>query len=45
MHYFLCKQVTRIIELIEHENIAWVAKKDFGKYEVVDGNGNILSLL
>ena len=45
LYYFLCTQVTRTIELVEHKNIAWVTKKDFGKYEFVEGDGNILSLL
>ena len=45
LHYFLCKQVTRMIEFIEHENIAWVEKEDFDKYDFVEGDGNVLSLL
>jgi hypothetical protein len=31
--------------LNEHENFAWVKKKDFNKYNFAEGDGNILSLL
>ena len=45
LHYFLCTQQSGIIELNEHEDLAWVEKKDFDKYNFVEGDGNILSLL
>ena len=45
LHYYLCTQKSGAINLNEHENIAWVAKKDFAKYVFVAGDGNVLSLL
>ncbi len=45
LHYYLCSQKSSKIRLNEHENIAWIAKKDFGKYDFVEGDGNVLSLL
>ena len=45
LHYYLCTQKSDTINLNEHENIAWVAKKDFAKYVFVAGDGNVLSLL
>ena len=45
LFYFLCTQLSYTIELREHEKIAWVEKKDFGKYDFAEGDGNILSLL
>ncbi len=45
LHYFLCSYESGIMQLNEHENFAWVKKKDFGKYDFVEGDGNILSLL
>ena len=45
LHYFLCKHIANAIELKEHENIAWVEKKNFNQYDFAEGDGNILSLL
>ena len=45
LFYFLCTQLSYTIELREHEKMAWVEKKDFGKYDFAEGDGNILSLL
>ena len=45
LHYFLCKHIANAIELKEHENIAWVKKKNFNQYDFAEGDGNILSLL
>ena len=45
LHYYLCTQKSGTISLNEHENIAWVGKKDFVKYVFVAGDGNVLSLL
>ena len=45
LHYYLCNQESGIIKLNEHENLAWVQKKDFDKYEFAEGDKNILSLL
>ena len=43
--YFLCTQEDGTIELNEHEDLAWVEKKDFDKYDFAEGDGNILALL
>ena len=45
LHYFLCTQESGTIELNEHEDLAWVEKKDFDKYNFAEGDGNILALL
>jgi len=45
LHYYLCSQKNGTITLTEHENLAWVEKKDFEKYDFAEGDGNILSLL
>ena len=45
LFYFLCTNINNTIELREHEKMAWVEKKDFGKYDFAEGDGNILSLL
>ena len=45
LHYYLCSEKSGTIRLNEHENIAWVAKEDFDKYDFVEGDGNVLSLL
>ena len=45
LHYYLCSEKSGTIRLNEHENIAWIAKKDFDKYAFVEGDGNVLSLL
>ena len=45
LHYYLCSEKSGTIRLNEHENIAWVEKKDFDKYDFVEGDGNVLSLL
>ena len=45
LHYYLCSQKNGTITLSEHENLAWVAKKDFEKYDFAEGDGNILSSL
>ena len=44
LHYYLCSEKSGTIRLNEHENIAWVAKEDFDKYDFVEGDGNVLSL-
>jgi hypothetical protein len=41
----LCSEKSGTIRLNEHENIAWVEKKDFDKYDFVEGDGNVLSHL
>ena len=45
LHYYLCSERSGTTILNEHENIAWVEKKDFNKYDFVEGDGNVLSLL
>ena len=45
LHYYLCFHESGIMELNEHENFAWVEKKDFDKYDFAEGDGNMLSLL
>ena len=45
LHYYLCTQESGIIKLSEHEDLAWVEKKDFDKYDFVEGDSDIISLL
>ena len=45
LHYYLCSEKSGTTRLNEHENIAWIEKKDFDKYDFVEGDGNVLSLL
>ena len=45
LHYYLCSPKNGTIKLNEHENLAWVEKKDFEKYDFAEGDGNILSSL
>ena len=45
LHYYLCTHESGNIKLNEHENLAWVKKKDFDKYDFAEGDGNMLSLL
>ena len=45
LHYFLCTQEGGTIKLNEHEDLAWVEKKYFHKYDFAEGDKNILALL
>ena len=45
LHYYLCSYKNGTIKLNEHENLIWVEKKDFGKYDFAGADKNILSLL
>ena len=45
LHYYLCSIKNGIMKLSEHENFAWIEKKDFYKYDFAEGDFNILSLL
>ena len=45
LHYFLCSIKDGTIKLNEHEAMSWVDKKGFGKYDFVQGDGNITSLI
>ena len=43
LHYYLCKIENGSIKLNEHEDMAWVEKKDFFKYDFAEGDGDIIS--
>jgi 8-oxo-dGTP diphosphatase len=45
LHYYLCTHKSGTTRLNEHENIAWVTKKNFANYVFVEGDGNVISLL
>ena len=45
LHYFLCSIKDGIINLNEHEAMEWVDKTDLDKYDFVEGDGNITSLI
>ena len=45
LHYYLCSLENGTMSLNEHEAFAWIDKKDFDKYDFVEGDGNMLSLL
>ena len=45
LYYYLCSLKNGMMKLNEHENFAWVEKKNFNKYDFAEGDGNILSLL
>jgi len=45
LHYYLCSEKSGTIKLNEHENIAWVEKKEFNHYDFAEGDGSILNLL
>jgi len=45
LHYFLCTIKDGVINLNEHEAMEWIDKKDFDKYDFVEGDGNITSLI
>ena len=45
LHYFLCTIKDGVINLNEHEAMEWIDKTDFDKYDFVEGDGNITSLL
>ena len=45
LYYYLCSLKNGMMKLNEHENFAWIEKKDFNKYDFAEGDGNILSLL
>tara|TARA_X000000368_G_scaffold199784_1_gene157780 strand:- start:227 stop:604 length:378 start_codon:yes stop_codon:yes gene_type:complete len=45
LHYFMCSLVDENIVLSEHEEIQWVKKQDFYKYEFVPGDGDITLLI
>ena len=45
LYYYLCSLKNGMMKLNEHENFAWIEKKDFNKYDFAEGDGNILSFL
>ena len=45
LHYYICEHTSGSITLNEHEDFAWVEKKDFHKYDFAEGDKDILSLL
>ena len=45
LHYYLCVQKSGTIKLNEHEDLAWVSKSNFYKYDFAEGDEKILSLL
>jgi len=45
LHYFLCSIKDGTINLNEHEAMEWIDKTDFDKYDFVEGDGNITSLI
>ena len=45
LHYYLCTLESGTIKLNEHEDLAWVEKKNFDQYDFAEGDGNMLSLL
>jgi 8-oxo-dGTP diphosphatase len=45
LYYYSCSFKSGTMELNEHEDFAWVEKKEFEKYDFVKGDGNMLFLL
>ena len=45
LHYFICTHTSGLITLNEHEDFAWVEKKNFNKYNFAEGDRDIISLL
>jgi len=45
LHYFQCTLQNGNMVLNEHENYAWVEKKDFNKYDFAEGDGKIINFL
>ena len=45
LHYFLCSIKDGVINLNEHEAMEWIDKTDFDKYDFVEGDRNITSLI
>ena len=45
LHYYLCTKKNGKIKLIEHENLAWVTKKQTDLYDMVEGDKKIVKFL
>ena len=44
LHHYLCSHLRGSIKLNEHEDLAWVEKKNFNKFDFVQGDKKILAL-
>ena len=45
LHYFICSHIDGAINLSEHEDSAWVTKKEFKNYNFAEGDSDIINLL
>ena len=45
IHYYICSHIDGKIILNEHQDSAWVTKKEFKNYEFAEGDKDIISLL
>jgi len=45
LHYYFCKIIDGTINLNEHEDSKWVSKDDFNKYDMIEGDKNIIHFL
>ena len=45
LHYYFCKIIYGNIKLNEHEKSIWVSKNDIYKYDMVEGDRNIIHFL
>tara|TARA_B110000263_G_scaffold185019_1_gene162570 strand:+ start:1149 stop:1529 length:381 start_codon:yes stop_codon:yes gene_type:complete len=45
LHYYLCVQKSGMIKLNEHEDLTWVLKQDFNKYDFAGSDKKIFPLL
>ena len=45
LHYFISTHLSGIIILSEHEDYKWIEKKDFHKFDFIEGDKKILYLL
>ena len=45
LHYYFCTLKSGKIKLNEHEDLAWIKKESFNKYDFAEGDKNIVSLL
>ena len=45
LHYYLCTHKKGIIKLNEHEDMAWIEKKNLIKYDFAEGDKEILTLI
>ena len=45
IHYYICSHKSGIITLKEHQDSAWVTKKEFKNYQFAEGDKDIISFL